>query len=72
MQSYSRDTAGRQGRWIDSGTSILLKSGLYSRAAHSGGVFVEVTYQRNALRTVFDEPENTSRLGLGLGFKGFF
>ena len=64
--------ADRRDQLIDTGTSMLFRSGIYSRISSTGGVFMQVTYQKNKLQTLYGEANESSRFGLGLGFTGFF
>ena len=64
--------ADRRDHLIDTGTSMLFRSGIYSRTSSTGGVFMQVTYQKNHLQTLYGETNEITRFGLGLGFTGFF
>ena len=69
---YTRELGStRRDATPNSGSSVLLRTGLYAPASRSGGFYLQISFQQSTLETIYSD-RGYQRFGFGLGFTAAF
>ena len=69
---YTRELSStRRDATPNSGSSVLLRTGLYAPASRSGGFYLQISFQQSTMEN-YSDPRGTQRFGFGLGFTAAF